>query len=332
MSLLAIHSFVPTSPYANRLTYFQTHSVLKRAFSCLTRHGIDNATVDDQINRTTSVHYDTKRFPVLASLSPGELIYLRTLTMGLQLRRGEQVIKEGQDNRFLYLLKSGMLKVEKFYHNRLYSLAYITPGQMFGESSFLYGTPAGATVTTVESSEVYQIHSHEMHAILDGNEQFKRSVTQTAESRLASGVLAVNHVFLTLPPTAREIILYNANFVKLNEGELLYQDGDSTNNFMCIVISGKAEVSATHPDRPSRRIILGEVSSGDEVGEIALITDEPHAANVRAITQLRLLMINSDTIIAFRERYPQFNEALNLCIATKLKEREYLIEKQRRFI
>lgn len=286
----------------------------------------------DEINTSTPVYCDSKTFPVLAPLSPGELIYLRTLTMGFHVRRGVQVIKEGQHNHYLYLLKEGMLKVEKDYHDRLYSLAYITPGQMFGESSFLYGTPAGATVTTVENSVVYQIHSHEMHAVLDRNEQFKRSVVQTSEYRLASGALAVNHVFHSLPAVAREIILYNARFVKLNEGELLYRDGDSSNQFMCIIIGGRAEVSVNHPDHASRRIVLGEVSAGDEVGEIALITEEPHMANVHALTLLRLIMVSTESILAFCDRYPEFNTALNECIDQKLRERAEIIEKQRVFL
>jgi len=292
---------------------------------------IDNSPVDE-INSSIPIHYDTRSFPVLASLSAGELIYLRTLTMGIRSRRGVQIIKEGQQNNFLYLLKSGVLKVEKTYHDRLYSLAYITPGQMFGESSFLYGMPAGATVTTVETCDIYQIHSHEMHAILDGNEQFKREVIQTSEYRLASGALAVNHVFHYLPPSAREIILYNARFVKLNEGELLYRDGDSNNHFMCIVIGGRAEISVNHPDHFGQRIILGEVAVGDEVGEIALITEEPHTANVRALGLLRLLMVSTDTILAFRDRYPEFSTALDDCIESKLKQRDRIIEEQRNFI
>ncbi|MDQ6979496.1 MAG: cyclic nucleotide-binding domain-containing protein [Mariprofundaceae bacterium] len=269
---------------------------------------------------------------MLASLSAGELIYLRTLTVGFRSGRGVQVIKEGQQNNYLFLLKSGVLKVEKTYHDRLYSLAYITPGQMFGESSFLYGTAAGATVTTIETCDIYQIHSHEMHAILDGNEQFKREVIQTSEYRLASGALAVNHVFHSLPTSAREIILYNARFVKLNEGELLYRDGDSSNHFMCIVIGGRAEISVDNPDCFGERIILGEVAVGDEVGEIALVTEEPHTANVRALTLLRLLMVSTDTILAFRDRYHEFSTALDACIEDKLKARDQIVESQRNFL
>ncbi len=289
-------------------------------------------TAVDEINTSIPVHYDTRTFPILASLSPGELIYLRTLTVGIRVRRGVQIIREGQQNQFLYLLKSGMLKVEKTYRDRVYSLAYITPGQMFGESSFLYGTPAGATVTTVEESDVYQIHSHEMHAIIDGNEQFRRAVVQTAEYRLASSALAINHVFHCLPAPAREIILYNGRIIKLHQGELLYQDGDASNHFMCILLSGRAEVSVNHPDRPGQRIVIGEVSTGDEVGEIALVTEEHHFANVRALTMLRLLMVNTETIMAFRDRYPKFREALDRCVEEKLAERSRIIESHRQFL
>ncbi|MDQ6975279.1 MAG: cyclic nucleotide-binding domain-containing protein [Mariprofundaceae bacterium] len=289
---------------------------------------IDNAAVDE-INSSTPIHCDTKAFPILASLSSGELIYLRTLTMGFHVRRGEHVIKEGEQNHYLYLLKEGLLKVEKIYHDRLYSLAYITPGQMFGESSFLYGTLVGATITTVENSIIYQIHSHEMHAILDRNQQFKRSVQQISEYRLASSALAINHVFHGLPAAAREIIVYNARFVKLNKGEFLYRDGDAINQFMCVLISGAAEVYTNHPEHPTQYISLGTVGAGDEVGEIPLITGEPHTANVRATESLQLIMISTESLLAFCDRYSAFADTLNESIDNKLQKREELIAQQR---
>jgi CRP-like cAMP-binding protein len=280
----------------------------------------------NEIKRAIPIHYDIRTFPLLASLSSGELGYLRTLTVGVHFLQGEIIIKEGEQNHHLYLLKKGLLNVERNYEGNLYALTYITQGQMFGEASFLYGIPASATVTAAENCDVYQIHSHEMHAILDGNEQFKRSVIQIAEHRLAASALAVNHVFQSLPVAAREIILYNARFVRLRENELLYRDGDSTNHFMCIILSGQAEVSINHPDDPACRVLLNEITAGDEIGEIALVTEESHTANVRAVTALRLLLINTESILAFCDRYPSFSVSLDECIEQKMNERQRIID------
>ncbi len=261
---------------------------------------------------------DGRKFPTLALLLPDELHFLRSVAEPVEIAANVAVISEGQHVQHLYLVKSGVLRVNKRYNDNIYEISSITPGEIFGETSMLYQTTAGADVRTLEACELYQIPIEQVRDILNTNDRFMRSVTQLAERRSAAGALAVNPIFSTLPQAVREIILYNGQYISLMENDILFQEGDHDTRFMFIILGGDAEVSMQHPQEKNKKIVLARLSSGDEVGEISVITNKPHAATVTAISPLRLLMINNDSVQAWRNRYSDFGYALYACVQHKL--------------
>ncbi len=261
---------------------------------------------------------DGRKFPILAVLLPDELHFLRSVAESIEIAANVAVISEGQHVQYLYLLKSGVLRVNKRYNDDIYEINSITPGEIFGETSMLYQTTASADVRTLEACELYQIPVEQVRDILNTNERFMRSITQLAERRSAAGALAVNPIFSTLPQAVREIILYNGQYISLMTNDILFQEGDHDTRFMFIILGGDAEVSMQHPQEKNKKIVLAHLSSGDEVGEISVITNKPHAATVTAVSPLRVLMINNASVQAWRNRYSDFGSALHACVQHKL--------------
>jgi len=261
---------------------------------------------------------DGKKYPILAVIFPDELHFFRSIAVPVEMAADVAVISEGQHTPYLYLVKSGVLRVNKRHADNIYEISSITPGEVFGEASILYNAPAGADVHTVEPCELYQIPMEQVQDVLNSNERFMRSITQLAEHRSAASALAVNPVFSTLPQAVREIILYNGKFLSLDEGQELFHEGDTDTRFMFIVLGGEAEAFMQHPQQKNKRIVFARLTSGDEVGEISVITEQPHAATIRATTPLRLLMINNTSVQAWRNRYSDFGYALYACVQHKL--------------
>ena len=261
---------------------------------------------------------DGRTFPILAVLLPDELHFFRSIATPVEVAANVAVVTEGQHVQYLYLTKSGLLRVNKRHDDNIFEIGSITPGEIFGEASILYDAPAGADVRTVEACELYQIPIEQVTDVLNSNERFMRSITQLAERRSAASALAVNPIFSTLPQAVREIILYNGQFLSLEAGEVLFHEGDTDTRFMFIVLGGEAEVSMRHPQDANKKVVFARLSSGDEVGEISVITEKPHAATVTALTPLRLLMINNESVQAWRNRYSDFGYALYACVQHKL--------------
>lgn len=275
--------------------------------------------METKFDEEPTLDFDNREFASLAVLFPDELHYLRSIASVLELAADVPVITEGQQARELYLVKSGLLMVNKRHGDEIYEVGSITPGEIFGEASILYDAPAGAEVRTTEPTILYTIPANEVAEILKTNERFKRSLSQLAERRSAASALAVNPVFTTLPQAVREIALYNGKFLSLNEGETLIREGDTDTRFMYLVLGGEAEASMQHPKDPNKRIVFARISSGDEVGEISVITEKAHVATVTALTPLRLMMINNESVEAWRKRHSDFGYALYACVQRKLQ-------------
>ncbi|MDX8390530.1 MAG: cyclic nucleotide-binding domain-containing protein [Mariprofundaceae bacterium] len=264
------------------------------------------------------VGIDVKQFPALAVLYPDELHFFNSIAIEVELAADVPVISEGQTPEGLYLIRSGLLVVNKRHDNSVYEVGSVTPGELFGEASILYGQPAGAEVRTTEAASLYQLPTKYVMDVLENNQRFLRALSQLAERRMAGSALAINPSFSQLPQAVREILLYNAKFVSLEKDEVLLREGDSDTSFMFLVLSGEAEASIKHPTDPEKRIVFARIGAGDEVGEISVITERPHAATVIATKPLRLLAIKCDSVQSWRQRYSDFGYSLYACVQRKL--------------
>ncbi len=262
---------------------------------------------------------DAQHFPILAVLFPDERAFLETMANRTHYLPGVPIIQEGQRPETLFLVHEGLLKVNKRHGERIIEVGSITPGDVFGEASILYGSPAGASVISIEPSALYEIPGDAVRRILDNNGRFFRALSQLAEQRVAASALAVSPLFAVLPQAVREVILHNGRILSLEAGEKLFQEGQREEGEMYLVLQGEAEISIPHPEDAERKLVLAKAGPGDEIGEIALVCDMPHAATVSAITPLKLLTIRKESVLAWKRRYPAFRDALYHCVGDKLQ-------------
>jgi len=262
---------------------------------------------------------DRDTFPILALLSRDEQHRLRSNTTSVEMAADVAVISEGQQPSSLFLVYRGLLMVSKRHHHDIFDVGFVTPGEVFGEASILYDTPANAEVRATEPSLLLQCPAGTVRDILRTNTRFRRALEQLAERRMAASAMAINAVFSKLPQAARETVLYNAHFISLDAGETLFEEGQSDTHFMYLVLGGRAEATVTSPRAPGQRILFANIGAGDEIGEISIITGRSHAATVTATASMHLLKINNETIQSWLKRYPDFGYALYACVQRKLQ-------------
>lgn len=266
--------------------------------------------------------FEPSDFPALAMLYPDEAKHFRSIAQPLDIPANETVLSDGQQPQFLYTLHFGLLQVLKRHGHKTFEVGSIIPGEVFGEASILYDAPVGADVRTVGACSLFRLPCEQVREVLGSNELFRRSMTQSAERRLAATAIAVNPVFSQLPQPVRGIMLYNAQFISIDAGESLFREGSRDIRFMFLILGGKAEVSIKHPADPSRRIVVAHISIGDEVGEISIMTGKKHVATVTATTPMRLMLINNEAVLAWRRHYSDFSYHLYACVRRRLQHNQ----------
>jgi CRP/FNR family transcriptional regulator, cyclic AMP receptor protein len=113
-------------------------------------------------------------------------------------------------------------------------------------------------------------------------------------------------LFTMLTPAQAESLASAVEKRRFRRGELIVEQGKKQ-GALFILLAGRARVVVT--DAKAREVILATLHPGDYIGEMSLIDEEPHSANVEAEVQTdalvlagsdftRCLLENSSTVSA----------------------------------
>lgn len=94
--------------------------------------------------------------------------------------------------------------------------------------------------------------------------------------------------FAGLSDSSRQALAARAHSVHLQAGSTLMREG-GPGDALYAVVSGRLRVFAAQPD--GSQAAVGEISAGEVVGEMALLSDEPRSATVKAVRDSHLLEI-----------------------------------------
>lgn len=101
-------------------------------------------------------------------------------------------------------------------------------------------------------------------------------------------------LFSTLTPEQAEALAAAVSKKRFKRGEILVEQGKKT-DALYIVLTGRTRVLKT--DSKGREVILATLASGDYVGEMSLIDDEPHSATVVADQQVDVLVLGRNSFL-----------------------------------
>lgn len=107
-----------------------------------------------------------------------------------------------------------------------------------------------------------------------------------------------------LPPEALALLTRDAELVELRNGELLIEQGQ-VGDCLFFVIDGCLEAQLQTDEAVPRILPLGRVGSGEPVGELAVLSNEPRVCSVVAIRESRVIKIRRDACLALVTAYPQ---------------------------
>ncbi len=112
-------------------------------------------------------------------------------------------------------------------------------------------------------------------------------------------------------------LLAEANWFGLPGGTLLKRDGEN-NHALFLVVTGSLGVFV-EDDNGARRLVA-HVAAGETVGEMSLISGEPHSAQLVALRDTELLRISRDGFDSLIARHPRVMLNLMRIIVRRLQE------------
>jgi CRP/FNR family transcriptional regulator, cyclic AMP receptor protein len=127
------------------------------------------------------------------------------------------------------------------------------------------------------------------------------AVTGTSPADRGRKLLEKCALFSSLDEKARGDIVAYAMPRNFTVGESICRLGDHGDSMMAVVVG---TVRISRPTSRGKEIILADLRPGELFGEIALLDGKPRSANVVALTNCELMILERRNVMPFLERHP----------------------------
>lgn len=113
-------------------------------------------------------------------------------------RQHEVILKEGRLSQSVYLIRKGLVRVERAASGRGVAISFLEPGEVFGEMSFLEGVPTSAAAIAQEDAEICVLDKQNLYSLLTSvpglSDRFYQSLAHNLSSRLRETSSLVSHL------------------------------------------------------------------------------------------------------------------------------------------
>ena len=110
----------------------------------------------------------------------------------------EVILPEGRLSQEIYLVRKGIVRVERAASGRGVAISFLEPGEVFGEMSFLESVPTSAAVIAQKDVEVCILDKQNLYSLLTSvpglSDRFYQSLAHNLSSRLRQTSSLVAHL------------------------------------------------------------------------------------------------------------------------------------------
>ena len=204
----------------------------------------------------------------------------------VKIPKDKWVIRQGDDGDNLYVVDQGTLECFKQFkaEEEAKLVKVYNAGEAFGELALLYNAPRAASIKAKTDAVLFALDREAFNNIVKDAE-FKRL-------EKFENILSKVELLETMDPYERSKIADVAVKAKFKKGDYVIKQGETGDNFYFIE-DGTAVATKTLQGKTQPEVVF-EYTPGGYFGELALLKNEPRAANVIATSDLSVLALNRD--------------------------------------
>ena len=193
-------------------------------------------------------------------------------------------------------------------------LVSLGEGEYFGEMGLISGRRRTATVVAQTKCIVFETPRRTMLKLIQSVESVKRSLDQTS-------ILRQIQMYIAPGVEASELkeLASSAEVKDFEAGATLFTEGEEGDH-MHLIRSGSCTVARRIGGKD---VVISYVPSGNYIGEMALLSDMPRSATVKAAHKTQTIMLDGG---AFRDLIKR-NESVRVAVEGKFRERVQQNEK-----
>ncbi len=234
------------------------------------------------------------------------------------LEKDTPLYKQGDSDDSLYFVFAGRLRsVLDIGNHKEKIVEFLEKGDSVGDFVSVVGGTHATTVYADCKSIVVKMPTTCFAKLVQDFPESLHRMTEILKNRLRNHQLhmILPNLFGRLDSKIVDTIQSHIKWVHLKSGQTLYHREEEGSSF-CIVINGRLAAFVKGGDGKEKKV--GEISPGESVGEMAMLTGDKRTANVTAVRDTELVLFSKDAFYRITKRYPQLLTAITQLITTRL--------------
>jgi CRP-like cAMP-binding protein/Fe-S-cluster-containing hydrogenase component 2 len=248
----------------------------------------------------------------LRGVPPSELARVLDLCTFRAYQTGATMLGQHKQDRFLFLVLRGTLQLRlRDKDGREVLMGVLARGDCCGEGP-LFGDFFRRMKALAQSNcQLLQIPLAELRAALPGLPMLARALRQMYKRRMVECTLARVPLLGQLLPMERLALANLLRPSRVARGATIMRQGEPA-DALYMIESGQVVVEQSGQT-------IATLGEGDFFGEMALLTSQPHRADVRALTPTELLVLPGADFHQLIEQRPDLEEQLRTVVEKRIR-------------
>ena len=245
---------------------------------------------------------------------------LTTRLERIRLAAGEVLFRQGDPGNAVYVVLEGCLGAYLVREEgEEVVLGEMPPGNLAGEIQMMTGGARTATVRAIRDSELLRIPTEVSDELLRRSPATRRKMVAINRWRLQRSLLAevLPDIVGPLDDEALGYLQRMGEWLEVRRGETLFERGDVGDSCYLLL---RGRLAALLSDERGHEQVVSEMSRGEFVGEMALVTGEPRSMTVRAQRDSLMIRFGRHRFDRITERYPQLLMAITRIVVGRLSQ------------
>ena len=231
--------------------------------------------------------------PMLAGLTPLQMREFMLDSVVLAPRPGKTVFQQNDYTNSMYFILGGRVAVQMRQDDPTSSIR-LNAGQFFGEMGLISGRRRSASVIAGTDCVLLETPRRSMLRLMSSVRSVERAIDEAFLLRAIQAHIAPGCSAAELTELVR-----TAKVCQYHAGEVLFHEGEP-GDCLHLIRSGAVMVSRQLADR---EVVLAYAPAGKYVGEMALLSDLPRSATVKAAVKTETIRLDGAEFKALMARH-----------------------------
>lgn len=258
------------------------------------------------------------RLPIFEELNPLMLREMMVESAVTVPKTGETVFERGDYTNSVYTVFQGSVRIH-IDEDDPSKFVVLEQGAFFGEMGLIAGRPRSATVTSnADDTILIETPRRTMLKLRASVPALRKNMDQEAVVRQIQAYIAS-----ALDRDAVRELAKNATLESFAKGQTLFEEGDE-GDAIHLIRKGSVVVSKRIA---GREVALAYRAAGNYVGEMALMSNLPRIASIKAAVDCETIRIDGDAFRQLMADHPKLREEVQARYGDRVVETEKMLEK-----